>query len=380
MPESNARDFSTLRYFTIKVYEALIHLGHNCRLLEGEQRFDLTLEKPPDFTVSFNYTLQDTNGFFWCDSIQVPHMMIMVDPPYYFKNLRHSRNLITTCDGKCFIEILRTPSNPNVFFLPTGVEIDLKPPTEVERPYEVVYFTGYIDYEARPKLWKEKFPRDVYNAMMGAIEISTENEDILFINAFETTFNECLKQSRDINIFEVNILDILHELDLYLKGLQRVKVLQAIDDADVHIFKNTPQDLSWGKYVMDKPNITFHDAVTFEQSIEIMQKSKILLSTSIKKQGTQDRVFYGLACGALSLTNENIYLDEHFKDGINIAFFKYHELDQINEIINYYLEDEFKRKSIAKQGRGIVMEHHTWDHRMMTILPHIALIIERMRE
>jgi spore maturation protein CgeB len=379
MPEESAKDFSILHYYTQKVYEALNHLGHQCRLLEGQERFDRTLESPPDFTLSFNYALQEKHGFLWCDYIQVPHIMILKDPPYNFPILRYSPNLITTCDGKCFIDLLHSLSNQNVFFLPMGVEIDLKLPSEEARPYEVTCFASYIDYEARPKHWKERFPKDIYNAMMEAIEISKENDDIFFIHAYEASFNECLKKSRDISIFEVKITDILYELSLYLKGYQNTKLLQSIYDAQIHLFKNSPYDLAWNKYLEDKPNIVFHDFVPFEKSIEIIKRTKILLCSTIKKQGTQDRIFYGLACGALSLTNENSYLDENFKDGTNIAFFKNQELDQVNEIINYYLEDELKRKSIARHGREEVMKYHTWDHRMTVLIEQIDSLLVKLK-
>ena len=67
----------------------------------------------------------------------------------------------------------------------------------------------------------------------------------------------------------------------------------------------------------------------------------------------------GLACGALSASNENIYMREFFKDGENILFYKHRELDKLNDRINYYLKHDDERRAIAAKGREIVMAHHT---------------------
>ena len=71
--------------------------------------------------------------------------------------------------------------------------------------------------------------------------------------------------------------------------------------------------MDWKKYFEKQSNIIVHDAVPYAESLEIMKQSKIVLNSSIKnKFGAHERIFAGLASGALVLTNENIYLKEYF--------------------------------------------------------------------
>jgi len=87
MPDKSS--YQALHYFTKKVYEALVSLGHQCRLLEGDDRYKATLKEPPELMVGFNGALEGMPGFFWCDLLEVPFLSLLVDPPFFLpKSLR----------------------------------------------------------------------------------------------------------------------------------------------------------------------------------------------------------------------------------------------------------------------------------------------------
>jgi spore maturation protein CgeB len=110
-----------------------------------------------------------------------------------------------------------------------------------------------------------------------------------------------------------------------------------------------------------------------------MKQSKIVLNSSIKnKFGAHERIFTGLAAGALVITNENDYLKKYFTHDIDIAFYQFNNLNQINETIHAYLSDEEKREQVVENGREIVMSFHTWDARIKTFEKELFPLIEKM--
>lgn len=369
--------YEVLNHFTIAIAESLKRLGHNVRLLSGDEIFVKSMETPPDFTIGFNGALSnELQNEFWPDVIKVPHVSCLLDPPYQFLGLEKCKHLIITCDDRFIGQVFKGNLFPHAFFIPHACETDLVSGLDTEKKYDVVLLASLHDYEVREERWKEKYPKRVYTILMEAVRLTLADETTSFMKAFEIAFNEeAAQKSDDPDLQAVNMIDLLKELEAYLKGIERVKMVKAINDAEVHIFGS--QELNCGKkYFKDQANVILHDPVTFNESIKIMQQSRIALNSSIKnKEGGHERIFYGLASGALVVTNENSWLKETFEDGKNILFYRYRELDKLNDQVNAYLADEPKRRAIAESGRQTVMKYHTWDIRMANLLQNIAPIL-----
>jgi spore maturation protein CgeB len=110
-----------------------------------------------------------------------------------------------------------------------------------------------------------------------------------------------------------------------------------------------------------------------------MKHSKIVLnSCPWISFGGHERIFAGLACEALVLTNENNYLNREFKDGESIVFYQHGRWDKANHRVNEYLENTAKRDQVAKKGREIVMARHTWDHRAAQLIKELPSLLKKM--
>jgi hypothetical protein len=82
------------------------------------------------------------------------------------------------------------------------------------------------------------------------------------------------------------------------------------------------------------------------------------------------RVFEALASGALLLTplpNELTSLG--FVPGVH--FVGFHDEAELHSLVHHYLDDESARLRIAQAGRAEILQNHTYDNRVDTLLQHL---------
>jgi len=78
------------------------------------------------------------------------------------------------------------------------------------------------------------------------------------------------------------------------------------------------------------------------------------------------RVFEGLACKKLLLTEDVPAIHDHFEDGRHLVLFK--TIDEAVEKARYYLAHDNERNHIAAAGYAEFLDKHTYMHRAKHIL------------
>ncbi|RMH36207.1 MAG: hypothetical protein D6690_07055 [Nitrospirae bacterium] len=86
--------------------------------------------------------------------------------------------------------------------------------------------------------------------------------------------------------------------------------------------------------------------------------------------GVNPRTFELAACGAFQLVDHRILLPELFEDGMLAQL---RRPDDLVKEINRYLHEPELRQTMAAQARAHVLAHHTYEHRMKTMLTEIGL-------
>lgn len=362
--------YGVLHYFTKKMYEALHRRGVSCRLLEGEQMIDLPCKDPPDLTIGFNGIPSHSSGVFLCDLIERPHLCCLMDLSYRFFYLVQSPLISFTCNDRFSLELLNLKHVQNCFFMPPAVEKEAILSLEKKREYEVVFLATYIDFESRREKWKQYFPKSICEIMDETIEMTFCNTQFSFIETFQKVLNVYLEQDKIHDDDQIDLFSIWEQLELYIRGKDRVDLIQSIQDATVHIFDASIDQKNWKHHLKGKSNLIFHEPVSYEESLAVMRKSKIVLNSSPHlRNGVHERVLNALACGALPVTEENPYLLENFPG--QLLFYKNSERDQLNQLINDYLNNENKRLDICTRGKENVLFNHTWDCRISKILENL---------
>ena len=85
------------------------------------------------------------------------------------------------------------------------------------------------------------------------------------------------------------------------------------------------------------------------------------------------RVFEALSCGGFLVVDEQRDVLRLFVNGEDLVVFK--NINDLKRIIEYYLINDDKARSIARNGKEKVLKNHTFKHRVNTMLTIINLAL-----
>ena len=122
------------------------------------------------------------------------------------------------------------------------------------------------------------------------------------------------------------------------------------------------------------PN-SFIGQADYRKMSEIYSSSRIGFNSSILNDINM-RVFEVMACGSFLLTNKikGNGFDELFTDKKDLVVYKNNK--EMLELIEYYIENESERQKIAESGHQLVVNKHTYYHRVQSMLHYIAFKLE----
>jgi spore maturation protein CgeB len=101
----------------------------------------------------------------------------------------------------------------------------------------------------------------------------------------------------------------------------------------------------------------------------VLYSSRIALNRHIRVAGdyaNNMRLYEATGVGALVLTEERLNLDELFVPGNEVV--TYTTEDELVERIDYYLQHDDERRSIAEAGQRRTLSEHTHRHRLERVL------------
>ena len=361
--------YEVLHHFTRKLYEAGLRAGLSARLLVGDEIPNTLQKDPPDWSIGFNGAPSNANKEFYCDLYKVPYVSLLVDPPYRFLGLTASPRIRVGCDDRTGCHLLEQMDFKRSFFLPHAVESDLAPKPDLEKIYDVVMMATFIPFREIRNSWKRKFHPVIQKIMDETVERTFADPLLSFITAYDELLSEAQRKYPFGALKDTPMTTVLEELEIYIKGRDRFSLATSLKNARVHVFGASMDTLSWKDYFGDKyPHITVHGPVSFQEALQIFKQTKVLLNPNLKnKEGAHERVFAGFACGAAVVTNYSTYLEETFKEGRAIIYYRQPSLEGINDVVDALLASEPERQALADNGRAIVMQHHTWDNRLAEI-------------
>lgn len=379
--------YGVLHHFTIELAEALKRQGVKCRILEAERTnpgpfLEKLFGDPPQCTLSFNGLLPDEEGHFFCEMIKIPHVACLVDTPNQFVSLARSRYSIVTCSDKIDCDFFKGLNQNNAIFMPHGFDQHLISPIDNERSREVAVLASFIDHEQIQKSWQKKYPKLLGQAIEEAAEHALSEPNTSYVQALVNAVNRQTNQPGGVQPKDIDFISVLDDLVMYMKGKDRLELVKSIKDARVDVYGSSPQGVrTWKEAIGNKhPNITCHPSIPFQEALEVMKDSKIVLNSyPWVKYGAHERLFTTIACGAQPITTENTFLKETFTDGKDIAFYRYGKLDKVNDLVNSYLKDEKKRVKSVENGQKVILKHHTWDHRVKDLLKDLEPMLESIK-
>ena len=377
--------YGVIKYFTRQLMAAFERQGVHCNLVceteDSHEFFKEIFNASPDCTLSFNGLLPDEKGTFFCDLIQIPHVACLVDSPTHFMGLAGSPYTIITCVDRDFSETFRLIKPGQVLFMPHATDKDLYAKPEAERKFDVVMFSSCINPEKIKNSWKDKFIPNLVRVIEKAAEITLSERDTPFLEAFSKVLVDLHNNTEKMDLEALNYESILDELESYICGIDRIELLKAIPkEITVHVYGAGKNEASWKEIFPDEDsNIKIHDSIPVEEAFEIMKQSKVVLNSSPSiKNGAHERIFNGIACGALVLTNDNPYIRKEFKDGEEILLFHSNHWKECMPGLLEVLKDDSKRCQMVNKAYEKVKHNHTWDVRAKMLLESLPQILEKL--
>lgn len=378
--------YGVLHDFTNSLADGFTRSGIRARVLEAQYDnpklfLDTIFADPPDCTLSFNGLLPDNEGHFFCDLIHIPHVACLVDGPQHFIPLTRSALSIITAVDRAACDFFQRVQFQNVLFMPHAVDkehiISIKDLSQ-DRPYDVLFLSSFIDYEDIQKTWRKDYPESVVQALEEAAEATLSDRSTYYVQAFVEAFDRIVRNDPTIDPSSLDFVTLLDLLEDYIRGKDRIQLVQSIQGVPIHIF-GVGSDL-WQRYMPAEVEVVPHESVSYEETFSLMRQSKIVLSSCPTiLYGAHERVFAGLASGAVVLANENEYMQQAFKHRENILLYRPDDLSQITTWIQEMIANPKLRLDIAQRGRDVVRDAHTWDHRAAVLINELNPILNKMR-
>ncbi|OXM83056.1 glycosyltransferase family protein [Paenibacillus rigui] len=160
---------------------------------------------------------------------------------------------------------------------------------------------------------------------------------------------------------DFRLMELLKHVDLYIRGRRRNEILTSLSSLPIRVITNQTYNLpTTGK-------IQYYPPVDLKALQTMMYDSKIVLNVLANLiYGAHERIFTAMQAGAVSLTDRNKFLTEHFKHNDTILFMEYKQ-DNVSQTIGQLLSQPDQLQWIADHALKKVPEH-TWHARARSIL------------
>lgn len=310
-------------------------------------------------------------GYIW-EQFQIPVYSIVVDHPLYYHN-----HLSNPVKGYHYIGIDKYHIQyvekyyPNVQvcgFLPlAGMEIQKNGKGEKERDIPVLFTGNYQSPEKfKPYIERidEEYSRFYYRIIN---EVLRRPEETLE----EAAKRFCIQEMGEISDKDfADVMAHMNFIDLYVRNTRRGEVVRTLLDAGISV--ELVGD-GWEKLACKRREMMkIHAQTDTGTCLAFMQRAQISINVMPEfKNGAHDRIFSSILNGAVSVSDDSIYLREILSEGEGICYYSRSRLAELPVLVEELLEHPEKRQEIAARGYEKVRTAHTWKNRAEQLIKWI---------
>ncbi len=311
-----------------------------------------------------------------CESIGIPYMCWVFDAPQQalsYPAVKNKCNYIFSFD-RVQTELVKKNGGKHVYHLPLGVNTSrlgsLVINEEDEKRFSCdVSFVGnnYYDdiYEQLEELMDNE-TRAEYNALIQEVYNKWDGVDRISGRLSERCVEQLKNLNREAFDSEKFRMDVREFFEIRLIAhraafLERTEMLRRISMYDVKFFTKAKN--------VDIPGIRIYPGIDYAVGLpKVYHLSRININSTLHtiKSGIPLRVFDIMGVGGFVLTNYQPEIEELFKDGVDLAV--YHNLDEFEDKVRYYLTHEDERIKVAMNGYKKASRENNITQRFNTIL------------
>ena len=325
------------------------------------------------FSINFFPYISDV-----CEKFQIPYVCYSVDCPVlelFSQSIHNSMNRIFLFDYSQYS--LFHPQNPDhIYYLPLATNpsrwdqvLDHISPEDRYRYSGDISFVGSLYIEKSP-FFSQIIPEHIRGYIDGISQSQLLLPECNFSE--DLIMDELLTYLKDTYPNFPSIPDAWQNtdtyaashlyLDMHVSALERLNILQKLSSKySVNLYTRSDSSAL--------PDITAKGGVsTLTEMPKVFNLSKINLNITMRsiQSGLPLRIFDIMGCHGFLLSDYQSELPEYFQIGNDCDC--YETFDELDEKVNYYLTHDDIRMEIAENGYQKVIQHHTWFHRVSTIL------------
>lgn len=371
----------TLSFFSLAIKEQLEQAGVSCFVFDFDEEFE-SFQKLAWFAdsrtilLTFNFIglsgeeifeYEDGQTFF--DRRKMLCVNYLVDHPAYypkqFQNL--PKKYMQFCVDKEHVRFTEKyyPKVQYSAFLPLAGSCPGKTVPFEKRSMDIVFAGNYT----RPETFLP------FQNRLGVEETAFYQEIIDYFKEFpDTGLTEGISRfflrdfpdikKRELRDGVINTMFIDLYMRFYFRGLA-VKTL-AEQGFQVNLYGS-----GWDRLETEgNANLILHGPKDTAGCLKAMGNAKISLNIMPWfKEGAHDRVYSGMLCGSMVLSDKSRYMDETIKEGA--CFFDLKEIQELPRLADEILTFPEKSREIAEAGWAYASGCHTWENRTNVLIKHI---------
>jgi Uncharacterized protein conserved in bacteria len=365
-------ELDTLNLFSEQLKQGFLELGYEVfdfDLQQSARSLGLLHEYmqsgPVTAMIAFNslfFGMTIPSGENMWEVLEISCVNILVDHPYWYHNMlmRMPATGIVLCIDRSHMDYVNRfyPNIPsNGFLAHGGTSLCASHKPVKERGTDVLYAGSlYAGYIKQPDLSGWKFP---------ARQICDRSIEYLLFHPEETIENVIEKQLQLAGIclsdeeLRLFISSCVH-IERIVSSHYRERIVGSVARAGIslQLYGDGWEKCDW----VGLPNVHYGGRVAPEKILERMEDSKIVLNTlPWFRDGSHERVFNAMLCGAVAVSETSRYLEEVLPPDTWVSFDLSDEsISALSGEINNLLSDENRLQQIASAGQELALSSHTW--------------------
>ncbi len=300
----------------------------------------------------------------------IPCINILVDHPYWYHNIlmRMPASGIVLCIDRNhmnYVNRFYPDISVNGFIAHGGTSLCPIHKPVSERKIDVLYagslYADYISQKPDFSVWD--FPAE--RICERSISQLLDNPEDTIEKVVEQQLQKAgvILADDELRRFISSCVYIERTVSSYYR--ERIVSSVAKAGIQLELYGNGWSECDWIRL----PNVHYGGRVAPEKILSLMENSKIVLNTlPWFKDGSHERVFNAMLCGAVAVSEASQYLKEVLPSDTWIPFdLSAGSLSMLPQSILELLSDESRMQRIASAGFELAASEHTWKARALEI-------------
>jgi hypothetical protein len=335
-------------------------------------------KETPDCTAGFNAIMPPNT--FW-EPLKIPHLSIVVDSACYYPNLLQCKNSVIAFAEEDSCIFFRLLGKKELFFFPHAIDkVWLEPFEEQKRDLDIVMCGTFYDPQECLMAWKEHLSESGQKKMMAIGDKVLASAEISHLEAFFQEYSTDALFAKEIERQGTSLFGLMGTLEHYLRAVDRIEFLRAIEGFGIHIFGPKSDEDKWRQALLKKDNLYFHPEVPYEELPLLFRRARCVLSSiPTIKRGLHERVLLALSQGASVLASENIFIPKVFPQKRAVMNVLFPHYKKANTLLQEVFQNEQMRLQEVLALSQTTLKRHTFDARVQFLQEALPFFLEEVK-